>query len=88
MITLKRRLTDLWQRQGARPDSPQSWPDQLDEHKMVVTIREPMKLTGMVLVPGKYAFRMLDPGVEPNLVQIFNEDQTRLLGTLSTVSHS
>ncbi|MGD0222244.1 MAG: hypothetical protein ABSF71_07890 [Terriglobia bacterium] len=87
MDSLKRRLTDLWERQTTTsgPPRPSPWPGELSD-RMVVTISEPMKLSGTVLAPGKYAFLMLDSGAEHNLVQIFNEDQTKLIATLTSVS--
>jgi hypothetical protein len=53
---------------------------------MLVSISEPMRISGTVLLPGRYAFLLLEHGAEHNLVQIFNEDQTKLFATLSAVS--
>ena len=87
MSTLKRRLNSLWKRQTSVSEAPRPLPARFAD-RMVVTISEPMKLSGTVLLPGKYAFRMLDPGSEHNLVQIFNEDQTTLMATLTTMSEN
>jgi hypothetical protein len=84
MSILKRRLTNLWRRQTTTPP-PQPWPCQFPD-RIFVTIGEPTKISGTVLLPGRYAFRPLDPGTERTPVQIFNEDQTRLVATLPAVS--
>jgi hypothetical protein len=85
MSILKRRLTDLWSRQTTAPNPPRPWPNQCPDRRMLVTISEPMKISGTVLLPGRYVFLLLDPRAERNLVQIFNEDQTRLIATITTV---
>ena len=87
MDSLKQRLNDLWERHSTTPEGPSPMPANFADG-MVVTIREPMKLSGTVLLPGRYAFRRLDPGAEHNLVQIFNEDQTTLMATVTTVSEN
>lgn len=87
MDSLKQRLTDLWERENPAPGAPSPREGELSDG-MVVTISEPMKLSGTVLSPGKYAFRMTDPGAGHNFVQIFNEDQTQLMATLTSVSES
>jgi hypothetical protein len=83
MDILKRRLNDLWRRETAAPSPPHPWPVQCPDSKIIVTICEPMKISGTVLLPGRYAFRPLDPGTERSAVQIFNEDQTRLFATVA-----
>jgi hypothetical protein len=50
---------------------------------MLVTITEPMKISGTVLGPGRYAFRPLDPCAASSSVLILNEDETKLLATVS-----
>jgi hypothetical protein len=83
MDRLKRRLNDLWRRETAALSPPHPWPIQFPDVKMLVTICEPMKISGMVLLPGRYVFRPLDPGTDRSPVQIFNDDQTRLLATVT-----
>jgi len=87
MNILKRRLTHLWSRQTSRPNPPHSWPRQFPD-RTFVTIGEPMKISGTVLLPGRYAFRPLGPEGERTLFQIFNGDQTRLLATLPVAADS
>lgn len=84
MGLLKRRLTNLWRRQSTTPNPPRPGPDQFTE-KIVVTISKPMKISGTVVLRGRYAFRLLDPGAERDLVQIFKEDQARLVTTFTAV---
>lgn len=50
---------------------------------MLVTINEPMKIAGTVLLPDTYVFRALDPGIERSPVQIFDEDQEMLFATVA-----
>ena len=85
MSFLKRRLTSLWQRQTTTPNPPRPRAGQFPDG-MFVTIRAPIKISGTVLLPGRYAFRPLNPGAERTLVQIFNEDLTRLVATFPAVS--
>ena len=87
MSIVKRRLTSLWRRQTTAPNPPRPWPG-LFPDRMFVTISEPMKISGTVLLPGTYAFRPLDTGADRPLVQIFNEDQTRLVATFPAVSNN
>jgi hypothetical protein len=86
MSIVKLRLTDLWRRQSNAPTPPRPWPIRYPESRMLLTIREPMNISGTVLLPGRYAFRLLYPGSERTPVQVFNEDQTRLVATFTSVS--
>jgi hypothetical protein len=83
MNLVKRRLTTLWLRQTRTPFSPRAKADQ-PTARMFVTVREPLQIPGMVLSPGTYLLRPLDPGSDCNLFQIFNEDQTELVATFTT----
>ncbi len=49
--------------------------------RIYVTLREPLCIPGTVLPPGKYLFRLLDGRADRSLVQIFNQDQTKVVGT-------
>ena len=86
MNIVKRRLTRLWRRQTTVPNPPRPWPIQYPDNRMLITISEPLKISGTLLLPGRYALRPLDPGAEHTLVHIFNEDQTRIVATLPAVS--
>ena len=41
-----------------------------------------MKISGTTLMPGRYVFRLLDPGTESDHVEIFNEDQKKLIAKI------
>ena len=41
-----------------------------------------------MLSPGTYVFKLLDAGGERNIVQIYNADDSRLVGTLIAVPSS
>ena len=82
MSQLKQRFTNLWQRQATTPGARRPWPCQFSD-QMLVTITEPMKISGTVLGPGRYAFRPLDPCAASSSVLILNEDETKLLATVS-----
>jgi hypothetical protein len=88
MNIVKRRLTSLWRRQTTAPNPPRPWPIQYPDSRMLITIREPLKISGTLLLPGRYALQPLDPEAEHTLVQIFNEDHSRLVATLTAVSHN
>ncbi len=85
MSTLTRRLVHLWSHQSTAPTPPHPWPT-LHPDRIFLTLGEPLKIRETVLLPGRYAFRPLDPAAEQTPVQIFNEDQTTLLATLASVA--
>jgi hypothetical protein len=87
MDLLKQRLTHLWLRQSTLPVAP--YPEQgVFPNRMGVTSREPMYISGTMLLPGRYVFRLVDPGIERNHVEIFNEDRTRLVAEITPVLDS
>ena len=81
MSRLKRRLIHLWCHQTTAPNPPRPWPT-LYPDRIFLTVGEPLKICETVLLPGRYAFRPVDPGAERTPVQVFNEDQTTLVTTL------
>lgn len=85
MGLLVQRLTDLWERPSTPPTPPCPEQDEIP-NRMGVTFREPMKISGTVLMPGRYVFRLLDPRAEHNHVEIFNDDQTKLIARIPPVS--
>jgi hypothetical protein len=84
MDPLIQRLTDLWTRQDAPIFSLEPGQSQVPK-KMGLTFIEPMKISGSMLLPGRYIFRLVDPGTERNRVEIFNDDQTRLVAEITPV---
>ena len=82
MGLLIQRLTDLWERPAIPPTPPCPEQDQ-SPNKMGVTFREPMNISGTVLMPGRYVFRLSNPRTERNHVEVFNEDQTKLIARIT-----
>jgi hypothetical protein len=58
------------------------------DKKTIVTINAPIEVSGVVLSPGTYVFKVVDFGSERNMVQIFNADETHLVTTLFAVPSS
>jgi hypothetical protein len=82
MDLLEQRLTNLWLRQTTPSNTPDPEQEQFP-NRMGVTFREPMKISGTMLMPGRYVFQLPDPGTQPNHVEIFNEDQTKLVANIT-----
>jgi len=51
-----------------------------------ITFNAPVQIPGKVLPAGTYLFRVADNGSDPNVVQIYNADGTKLYATLETLS--
>jgi hypothetical protein len=51
---------------------------------MFVKVDEPLRIGGRALPPGTYVLRLSDASENCNSAQIFNEDQTELIATIST----
>jgi len=49
-----------------------------------ITFSQPIQIPGQILPAGTYSFKLLDSNSDPNVVQIFNSDQTHLYATLQT----
>lgn len=54
--------------------------------KTYLTFSDSVELPGATLPAGKYTFRLLDSPSARNVVQIFNEDETKLIATILAVS--
>jgi len=89
MGLLKSRLTRIWERQTtpplpAFPEQPQIL------NRMGVTIGKPTAISGTTLSPGRYQFRLLDPGIarnqvpstDPDRLEFFNADGTKIVAEL------
>ena len=85
MSPLSERLSNLWLRQPPTPFVPRAEAEPRTEC-MVVTLTKPLKVSGTMLWPGRYVFQLLEPEEGRHLVNIFNEDQTRLVATRVAVS--
>jgi len=84
MDLLKQRLNHLWLRQATLPMPPDPEPGKFVK-KMGITFREPMFISGKMLLPGRYLFRLVDPVADRDHVEIFSEDRTTLLAEITPV---
>jgi hypothetical protein len=82
MSPVTNRLKNLCLRQSRRRFSPRAKAEQCTA-RMFVQLREPLQMPGTVLAPGIYVFRRLERGARCDLIQIFNEDQTEMVATLT-----
>jgi hypothetical protein len=59
-----------------------------DEANQETTIKfsAPVEIPGHVLPAGTYMFKLADDGSDPNVVQVFNSDGTKVYATLQTNS--
>lgn len=55
--------------------------------KTKVTFTEPVEVPGMILPAGKYTFALMDSLSDRNIVQIWNEDQTKILATILAINN-
>ena len=83
MGLVTRRLNALWLRQTHLPLTAPASPDQLAA-RMFVKVQEPLRIGRSALPPGSYVLRLSDAGENCNSAQILNEDQTKLIATIST----
>jgi hypothetical protein len=58
--------------------------DEFDK-KIVVSFNKPVEIPNLVLEPGTYVFKLADHGNIPNVVQVFNEDETEIYASLLTI---
>ena len=87
MDITKERLNYLWLNESTLPVHPD--PNKGRFVKQIgVTSREPMFISGRMLLPGRYVFRLMDPGAESDHIEFFNEDHTKLVAEISPVLDS
>jgi hypothetical protein len=55
------------------------------DKKTIFTFSQPVELPGVVLPAGTYVFKVLDSLTDRNIVQVFNKDETKLIGTFVTI---
>jgi outer membrane biosynthesis protein TonB len=53
--------------------------------KTVITISDPMQIPGATLTPGKYVFKLMDSSSNRHIVQVFNEDETKVINTILAI---
>jgi hypothetical protein len=61
--------------------APTAKASELDQ-QMVLTVNAPVQIEDTLLEPGQYVARLQDSPSDRHIVQIFNDDQTRLVTTL------
>lgn len=61
--------------------SPQARANAWDK-RSVITISQPLDVSGTVLKPGKHVLRLADSAVDRHIVRIFNGDETKLEATV------
>jgi len=54
-------------------------------HRTTVTINEPMEIPGQVLPPGTYVFRILDVVGSRNVMQVTNQEETKVFATIIAI---
>jgi len=63
---------------GARADE--------ENKKTIVSFNHQVEIPGgQVLPAGNYVFKVLDPAANPNIIQIFSEDEKHLYGTIMAI---
>jgi len=53
--------------------------------KTIITITEPMQIPGATLTPGKYVFKLMDSSSNRHIVQVFTEDEKRVINTILAI---
>jgi len=64
--------------------APSARADQWDK-RTVLQVNQPIQVRNTLLEPGTYVLRLLNSSVDRHIVQIFNGDQTRIIGTVLAV---
>jgi hypothetical protein len=55
------------------------------DKKTIFTFSQPVELPGVALPAGTYVFKVLDSLTDRNIVQVFDKDETKLIGTFVTI---
>ena len=53
--------------------------------KTILTVNEPLAIPGTVLQPGKYVIKLADSQSNRHIVQVFNEDESKLQTTILAI---
>ncbi len=56
------------------------------DKKTIVTFSDAVEIPGQVLEPGTYVFKLLNSSSNRSIVQVWNEDENRLLATILTIA--
>ncbi len=66
--------------------APKIYADTSD-NKSEVTFYQPMQVPGIVLEPGSYIFKLADSASGRDTIQVFNNEETRLMASFSAVAN-
>jgi len=55
------------------------------DERTVITFNGPVEVPGRVLQQGTYVFRLFNSNADRQVVEIYNQDETQLLTTVTTV---
>lgn len=55
------------------------------DKKTIFTFNAPVEVPGRVLTPGSYVFKLLDTAADRHVVEVFNKDESHLIGTFLTI---
>lgn len=55
------------------------------DKKTTLTVNEPLIIPGQQLQPGKYVMKLMNSSSDRHIVQIFNEDQSKLMTTIFAI---
>ena len=58
------------------------------DKKTIVTFNQPVEIPNQVLPAGTYVFKMVDPELSQNVVEILNKDESKVIATLLTAPGS
>jgi hypothetical protein len=56
-----------------------------NDQLMIFTFSAPVEIPGVVLPAGTYQFKLADPDIDRNAVQVLSDDGTRVYATLFTI---
>ena len=69
---------------GALTFAPNAMADQWNK-RTIITVGEPIQVPGKVLQPGKYVMKLMESPSNRHIVQIFNEDESKLQTTILAI---
>src|SRR5580704_12465665 len=55
------------------------------DQRTVFTFNVPVEIPGQVILPGTYVFKLADSSSDRNIVQVFNKDESHLIGTFLAI---
>ncbi len=65
--------------------TPSTRADQWDK-KTIVTFSEAVEVSGQVLQPGTYVFKLLNSSSDRHIVQVWDADETQIIATVIAVA--